>query len=92
MILWTYMLEQMSHLTNKEMSILIKKHSKFWDCEMECARHKEVKIARAVAGFWDVGDIETETLQGQMIQKLQGLLQSVDLSVYLWKPKAKEEI
>ena len=58
---------------------------------MECAWHKEVEMVSVVAGFWDAGDIETETLQGQMIQELQGLLQSIDLSSYLWKAKPKKE-
>lgn len=28
-----------------------------------------------------------EAMQGQMIQELQGLLKSVDLSSYIWKPQ-----
>lgn len=37
--------------------------------------------------FWDEGEVEMEAMQGQMIQELQGLLKSVDLSSYIWKPQ-----
>ena len=58
---------------------------------IECALHKEVEMFSFVSGWLDACDTETETLQGQMIQELQGLLQSIDLSSYLWKPKPKKE-